>query len=250
MSNYIYKERVPSRIGLSVINAFAAKILVTPVLGHAITLLRGKQGSTQATVQKNLSVKPPNPPIPSPKIESLKNQIGIYIINEDATIEGKAPIYIYLDFIPRQLAFSPTGLFKSIAVLGRNNPLYHYGGGEDSLQVEIEWYAFKNDPLSVIQKCRKMEALCKADGWNTSPPLINFQWGRDNPLFENHMYLVEKAPYKATQFTKNYRINSNKSFGYSMQPIRATQILFLKRVTAGQLTHSQIINYTKPHQPA
>ncbi len=245
-NDYIYKARIPIRIGLSLRNQLLAKLLVTPVLGLTISKLRGvsNAGTIEPVIQSSAQ---PLSQVHTGKIASLKNQIGIYTIDEDSVLEQGSAIYIYLDFIPVKLDCRPGGNFKPITVLGRNNPNYHYGGGEDSMQLEIDWYAYKDSPLSVIQKCRMIEALTKADGWVSGPPLINFQWGINNPLFENHMYLVEKAPYTASQFLKQYRIDENNTIQYSMQPMRAKQTLHLKRVTNDQLTHAQIVNFKHNH---
>ena len=252
--DYIYKARTPTRIGLSFLNAQAAKALVLPVLGHFLARRRNnKILATQSNPEGIVNaIKPKR--VSNTKIakdpRSLKNQVGIYLIDENVETQNRRSfLHIWFDFIPEKIEVNPTGRFKAIQVLGRNNPHYHYGGGEDSITIEIDWFAFKASPYSVAQKCRMVEALTKADGWVSGPPLIGIQWGSNNPLFEGHMFLVEKAPYEFSQFTKIYKLpgTNNSELEYNLQPMRAKQTLYLKRVTDTQLTHAEIINFSNPH---
>jgi hypothetical protein len=161
--------------------------------------------------------------------------------------QDKSTPYITLDYLPKNFEYSPSADFKDLGIIGRNTGLYQYGGSEDTLNMEVSWLAKDTSPGDaenlVITKCRKLEALTKSDGY--SPPFaIYIQWGVGGglrkPLFENHFFLVEKAPYVVKQFisSRQYRSSPLLKYGNNLHPAYATQTLTLKRVSLNQLTRA------------
>lgn len=160
----------------------------------------------------------------------------ILIINLDFTKSSfKSYDYIQLPFIPNEVQVTPESTFVSIKSPGRNNPFYQYAGSEDTVEFSIDWYAFDEKRESVINSCRWIESLSKADGYVGSPPRVIIKFGKENILFDGFQFIIYKAPY----ILKNFQPNA------SMLPIQAYQTLTLKRITRNNLTHNEL-NYPRP----
>lgn len=173
-----------------------------------------------------------NAPTNADKVD--KKNTGIFIL--DLITNEK----LELQFIPHELDYDPDSKFEPIASMGRNNPLYHYTGSEDTLTFEIDWHS-NSDPTSrtdVITKCKWIEALTKNDGFNGPPHPIKLIWGGGQVgldptlLFRDANWLITKAPYKLKNFHRKY----------SMLPVQAIQSLTLKKITETNLTRANIMS--------
>lgn len=120
--------------------------------------------------------------------------------------------------VPLELEIDPSPNWAVIPSLGRNNPFYHYTGGEDTLQFQLDWYSVDAQRSDVISKCRWVQSLCKADGYNNEPPRILLIFG---DVFKMTTWIIENAPYKLSLFDKSTH----------MRPRQAYQDLTLKKVT-------------------
>ena len=120
--------------------------------------------------------------------------------------------------VPIEMSVTPESNWVAIPTIGRNNPFYNYTGGEDTLEFILDWYSTSEDNTDVINKCRWVESLSKANGYVKGPPKILLIFGK---LFTRTTWIIEKAPYKLSLF--------NKSEG--MLPRQAYQELTLKKVT-------------------
>lgn len=158
--------------------------------------------------------------------------------------EGKRGYsYKTLPFVPRDLSYQPTSKFVGIATMGRNNPHYHFTGSEDTLSFDIDWFSSQLDRKDVINNCRWIEALTKADGYREPPHRVQLVWGRDNLLFANSIWLVVEAPYTLSDFVKGYRDQNNGQINrVGMLPQQAYQRVTLKRITLGNLKSVEIID--------
>ena len=168
-------------------------------------------------------------PIPSNRDNNLK-PINIHLVNIDGAngIEKLA-----IQSIPLTLGVEPTANWAAIPVLGRNNPFYHYTGGEDTLAMTLDWYANIPDNSwsdkyrsEVIERCRWVESLSRSDGWDRRPPRVQLIWGN---LFFNTLWIVTSAKYELSLFDR----------GNNMYPIQAYQQLLLKKVVDHNTTMSE-----------
>jgi hypothetical protein len=158
--------------------------------------------------------------------------------------------YITLPFVPRELAYSMSSKFVGIATLGRNNPYYQFTGSEDTLTFEIDWFSNQLDRKDVINNCRWVEALTKADGYNSVPHRIKLVWGANNILWQDDIWIVTAAPYRLKDFNRGYRkknvsgaIDARGEFiSTSMLPQQAFQSITLKRVTSLNRSREEILN--------
>lgn len=162
--------------------------------------------------------------------------------------------YLVIQNRPTSVEFKGETTWASIKSMGRNSPMYHYTGAEDTLQFNISWYC--NDPEhpdEVINKCRLLETWSKANGFKAAPPILKIKWGdgigeNNETLFEDHLYILISATYSMGDF-KSYAskgTGSDKLFiNKGLFPATATQELIFKRVSSSNLEYSDIISNGK-----
>lgn len=127
--------------------------------------------------------------------------------------------------MPLELSYAPESLWSAIASSGRNNPLYHYTGSEDTLNFMLTWYADEQLREDVLKKCKWLESLSKNDGYTGKPHHVKLMFGR---LFNEATWIVEKAPYKMSLFNRVHK----------MLPTLAVQEVTLKKITDNNLSYS------------
>lgn len=192
---------------------------------------------------------------PYTKLASLKktgegsNQIILY------NLTSKPYEYIVIQNRPDQLEFRGETSWAAIKSMGRNTPMYHFTGAEDTVQFNITWYCDDPDHLDeVVNKCRFLEAWTKANGYQASPPVIRIQWGNSN-IFEDQLFILTSATYNLSNFNDYVRVNGKTRKELSAKdgkllPGSATQELIFKRVSATNLSWEDILpqskmNYTR-----
>ena len=160
--------------------------------------------------------------------------------------------YIVLQNRPTQVDFKGETSWAAIKSMGRNTPIYHYTGAEDTLQFNISWFNTDLDkPEEVINKCRLLESWSKANGYNTAPPVLSIQWGgtTENNLFTNHQYILISATYSLNNFNSGVRDTTSKVnmkiINLGLWPSVATQELIFKRVSSTNLTYEDMLPATK-----
>lgn len=135
---------------------------------------------------------------------------------------------LFFQTIPPNLDMNPESKWATLEAPGRNNPLYAYGGSEDTLKFSITWYANSASRQDVLLKCKWLESLTKNNGYDEKPHRVKFIMGQ---LFQDANWIIETAPYKLGQF--------NREIG--MLPCFATQELTLKRITVNNRTRAEIL---------
>ena len=189
--------------------------------------------------------------------------------------KDKPHIYIYnffeypvqsieLQTYPKDIEVSSEGTWAVINSNGRNTPMYHYTGSETTLQFNISWYSDDpKNPQDVLAKCRLLERWSKADGYEKAPPLLQIDWGTGG-LFGNfntetgenmkgpvYYWILQSASYKLSGWQTDVKVidpNTKELVArqdYSsrgLKPCLATQELIFKRVSARNITYSDIIS--------
>lgn len=125
---------------------------------------------------------------------------------------------LYFQTIPGSLEYNPQSNWVTIAAAGRNNPIYHYSGGEDILNFTITWYSALESREDVLKKCKWLESLTRNDGYDNKPHHVQFVMGE---LFKDAKWVVNGAKYTLTNF--------NREKG--MMPQLAIQEISLYRVS-------------------
>ena len=190
-----------------------------------------------------------------PDITNLSGKIKIWIYDEYSTRAAGGGPYLSFDFVPEELKFDVPSNLKSVGIVGLNYPHYHYMGSEETLTMTIDWYDFPANRESVVVRCRKLEALAKANGDTSGPLPIYIDWGtayhwrsNESQLLTGHVYTIQSANYKLSQFSQRrqiyrdpeFRVNRPLIVNNGLYPLQASQELVLKR-EASQLTSNQII---------
>lgn len=185
------------------------------------------------------------------RLLNAKTQNRVIIYNISSTPYQ----YIELQVRPASLDFKGETTWASIKSMGRNTPMYHYTGAEDTLQFNTSWFRTDpNHPDEVVNKCRLLEAWSKSDGYNAAPPILMIQWGDDqaDSLFKDHKYILISATYTLKNFSDTTRTwdsgkktLSNSLINNKLYPTSATQELIFKRVSSNNLGYEDIISTDK-----
>lgn len=187
-----------------------------------------------------------------PRDSNLVEKDSIYLVDFEVNkpgvqqeFGGRNYSYLKLDFVPESIEVSPEPQYATIASLGRNNPFYHYVGGEKTIEFDIDWFSLTdNSREDVITKCRWLEALSFADGYNGPPHRIKIIWTKHDYLFADSVWVIKSAPYKLKEFVQGYStkgkdLGSYQSIG--LMPQSAIQHITLARVTDHNLSHLEMM---------
>ena len=172
-----------------------------------------------------------------------KEPLVIQIVDIDMTPtsfkshgEGFSKIDLYT--VPRELEWGVASNWATIASIGRNNPFYHYTGSEDTLAFTIDWYSRQENRQDVIFYCKWLSARAKANGYFEDPHRLILVWGKEDLLFKDDIWILEKASYKLSGFQKQARMLPNQAF----------QDLVFKKVTPNQTDYDQVLGSIFPNQ--
>lgn len=173
-----------------------------------------------------------------------KNQILIYKYDDPTTA-------VILQNRPVEVKVDPKTSWNPVQVPGRNNPIFIYTGCDDTITIDISWYANdKENPFDILNKCRMLESWSKADGYVSSPPILGINWGGDesneNQLFSDYQFILESAGYTLGNFRDKYRGENYQSDGQikdgKLLPMIITQTLVFHRISQENLTAADIAN--------
>lgn len=105
-----------------------------------------------------------------------------------------------IQFVPKELDLNRTSDYAEIAIVGRNNPLYHYVGGSNTLTLDLDFYAEDENKEDVIAKCRQIESWSMNNSYQQPPENIRVTFGQ---LFKpNEIWLISSCPVKYSNFDK------------------------------------------------
>jgi len=207
--DYTYKSRPAIDLGLNIRNETLDSIRMGIPSGLSFLNNWNFLRKTPAPVEylsppgvSPLSVRAPSP-LTFSKTPDNELFIHIYLYGDNALPQGRP--YLTIRFTPDEIDYSTQSGLKSLGVVGADLQKYHYGGSEDSLSFEIDWFDFKTGSQgSALEQAEKMLALTKGAGWTrNTPPIVFLKWGSgNNTPFSNYKFLVDKASYKPTQFTR------------------------------------------------
>lgn len=195
------------------------------------------------------------------------NQVIIYNMSAMNEETGEMP-FIALQLRPYEIESKAETSWAAIKSMGRNTPMYHYLGAEDTIQFNTNWFMKGKpgtpgfNPYWVINQCRKLKAWSMANGYTASPPVLYIQWGRAD-IFKDELWILTSATYHLTNFsdkvvvkenTFNLKNNSGipekhvKLLDFGLVPFGATQELIFKRVSSHNLLYPEIENFQEPQQ--
>lgn len=160
--------------------------------------------------------------------------------------------YKYIEFQtkPSNIKVNPQTNWATIRSMGRNLPMYHYTGAEDTIEINISWYQDnKQYADDVLNKCRILESWSKANGYLSSPPLLQIVLGDGEGPFDGQYFILYSASYELTHFGvfqyKDQKRSSSKDQDIASDvkyyPVIARQSLVFKRVMDTNPTWNDII---------
>lgn len=167
------------------------------------------------TLQTTTSV---NSPSTGEQTIPQKNYTVNRFLNQPYILDMVTGKKLTLQVVPLELEYDPETSWNVVAAPGRNNPLYQYTGGEDTLTFSLTWYAQEKTREDVLTQVKWLESLSKNDGYDNKPHRIQFVMGT---LYSNANFIIFSAKYKLSLFQRPY----------NMMPTLATQELVLKRVS-------------------
>ena len=151
----------------------------------------------------------------------MRTKEEIYIVNIDTGSR------IAIQWVPSELHINPIANLSAIMTASRNLPIYHYNGGESTLQFSLDWLT--SEGIDATSRCKEVESMCFSDGYNNPPPLLSIIWGASD-VFKNNTYRMVSAPYKLSRFRADLGLSA----------LTATQEITLKRVSTHNLSHAEI----------
>lgn len=191
------------------------------------------------------------------------NQVIIY------NLFGEKADKIVLQIRPNMIEMKPESSWADIKSMGRNLPMYHYLGASQELHINTSWFLSKKpgdpgfNPYEVINNCRKLESWTMANGYYSSPPILQIEWGRSG-MFEDQFWILASATYNLKDFhdralflkdtawsrdeqgNPRYSPNIRELINSGLVPYSATQELIFKRVSDHNLLHNEICPPLKP----
>lgn len=133
-----------------------------------------------------------------------------------------------IQFVPQSLSPTRSVKWAEIAIVGRNNPLHHYTGGNNELMLELDFHAANEDREDVIAKCRLLESWAMNDGYANPPERIRLTFGR---LFkENEIWVINSLDFDYSQFSPEH----------GMLPVQAYARVGLKMDTDTNRTKADV----------
>jgi len=126
-----------------------------------------------------------------------------------ATTEGKMYLTalsslkkLEIQYVPTKLGISRGANWAEIAILGRNNPIYQYTGGSNSLHLTLDFYSEQDNREDVVEKCRLLESWTMNNGFDEPPERIRLTFGR---LFKaTEIWLIESVDIDYKMFAKDF----------------------------------------------
>lgn len=128
-----------------------------------------------------------------------------------------------IQFVPNNISGSRTADLKDIVVIGRNNPLLHYTGGKESINIPLEFYSDVEGHDDVKKKIDWLRSLTINDGKVGSYRKVKIVFG---DLFRWEEFAVKSVMYKYTHFDGDSKF----------LPLRATATLTLQVDTEADVT--------------
>lgn len=196
-----------------------------------------------------------------------QNQVIIYNLSE--VTNGEPEPFIVLQIRPKEVEARPETSWAEIKSMGRNTPMYHYLGAQDSLHINTSWFIKGKpddpgfNPYWVINQCRRLKSWSMANGYVAAPPVLRIQWGRAD-IFKDELWILTSATYNLGNFSDKVVVKRNlwsqkdnlmipqkevQLIDSGLVPFTATQELIFKRVASHSLLAEEIYNYQEPNKP-
>lgn len=102
-----------------------------------------------------------------------------------------------IQFVPDEISTPRRADLARLQVVGRNNKLLHYTGGEQTFPLTLEFYSDEANRQDVIQKVEWLVSLTMNDGYQAAQRKVKVLFG---DLFPYHIWTVESVTPKYSHF--------------------------------------------------
>lgn len=151
---------------------------------------------------------------------------NLYLTNLDSSPLER----VRIQSVPETVNVDPISNWNAVPSIGRNNPFYHYTGGEDEVKFTLDWYSTTENRQDVIDACRWVQSLSRNDSYTNKVPRVHLSWG---DLYKYSEWIVYKAPYELKFFEP----------GNGLLPAQAFQRLTLRKVSDENTSRDDIRYY-------
>lgn len=107
-----------------------------------------------------------------------------------------------IQFVPVGMTDKRTALIAGIAVVGRNNPVHHFVGGNKTMPLELDFHSEEESREDVISKCKWLESLTYSDEFENKLERVRLTFGRMFRPFET--WIVQSVDVDYSLFQDDY----------------------------------------------
>lgn len=101
-----------------------------------------------------------------------------------------------IQFVPKMRQdFAAT--YGEIQVVGRNNPINHYTGGDERLFLDLDFLSVDESREDVIRKCNWLKSIAMNDGYSKPPEKVRVTFGK---LFQREVWIIESINISYERF--------------------------------------------------
>ncbi len=111
------------------------------------------------------------------------------------TLDGKTKIEA--QFVPGEIVEDRTNRLQAVPVVARSNDQFQYTGGEDTINLKLQFYADDDNRESAIQKVRDIQAIGMSDGPFGKAKRVKFIFGK---LYRRHVWSIKKVSSNLSNF--------------------------------------------------
>ena len=136
---------------------------------------------------------------------------------------------VAFQFMPEDLSWNRAAKIQSIAVVGRNNDLYQYTGGTDTMKFTVDFFSDTKSRRDVIAKVDFIKSLAMSDGGFGPARNVKLIMGQ---LTRKEVWIVSSVDVKMSNFdiTHNYLpIRATVSIKLILDPNKNRRIQDVRR---------------------
>lgn len=104
-----------------------------------------------------------------------------------------------LQYMPMQVQWQRSAKFDAIAIIGRNEDLHHYSGGQTQVSMSIDFYANDPDATNAKASINFLESL-QYSAQDRAPSRVQLIMGR---MFEGTLWLLQSMSVTYSVFEPN-----------------------------------------------
>lgn len=140
----------------------------------------------------------------------IKN-LGVNTTNGKCYIVELRPPYqkLEIQFVPEEFNLSSTADEAKIQVVGRNNPLIHYTGGNDKLSLTLDFYSDEENRKDVLTRVNWIKSLRMSDGSYGPKRNISLVFG---DLFRKEIWSVSNVKVKLQHLDGDFNFMPRQAY--------------------------------------